>query len=56
MKILQFTNEEDLKILTKKFPKIEKWEDYIFAWEKKQEMFDICKNNNWVWLSSNQIW
>jgi len=31
MNILQFTNEEDLKILTKKLPKITNTEDYILA-------------------------
>jgi hypothetical protein len=31
MKILQFTNKEDLKILTKKLLKITNKEDYIFA-------------------------
>lgn len=56
MKILQFTNEEDLKILTKKLPKIEKAEDYVLAWENKQVFFDICKNNRWIWLSANQVW
>ena len=56
MNILQFTNEEDLKILTKKLPKITNTEDYILAWNNKEIFFDICKNNNWIWLSSNQVW
>lgn len=56
MRILQFTNEEDLKILTKKLPKCKSKEDYAQAWENKLKMFSLCQEYNWSWLSSNQIW
>lgn len=56
MKILQFTDKEDYKILTKKLPKVTTKEDYKIAWELKNTMFKLCIENNWIWLSSNQIW
>ena len=56
MKILQFTNTEDKIILTKKLPKCKTNEDYIKAWELRDEMIQICKDKNWSGLSSNQIW
>ena len=55
-RLLQFYNEEDIKILTKKLPKCKTSEDYTISWEYREIMFKICKENNGVWLSSHQIW
>ncbi len=55
MKILQFTNPEDLPLLTKKLPKCKFPEDFIIALQAKQNMIDICDSQRWLWLSANQI-
>lgn len=55
-KILQFLNEEDNKILTQKTHKVVSVEDFDDIKWKLWLLQDICINNKWVWLSSNQIW
>lgn len=42
MKILQFTDPNDLPLLTKKLPKCKFPEDFIIALQSKKEMIELC--------------
>lgn len=56
MRVLQFTDPEDLKSLTKKLPKCKFPEDFMIALQAKQGMIDILESQRWLWLSANQVW
>lgn len=54
-RILQFTNPEDLPLLTKKLPKCKFPEDFVLAMQSRDRMRELCDAERWLWLSANQV-
>lgn len=54
MKILQFTDPNDLLILTQKLPKCTE-KDFEMIRDTEEIMYEECIQHNWIGLSANQL-